>query len=187
MVSYLSLVVILFVSVFASDVSTITDSNYDLLINDGKNGTWFVYFHVPWCLICDQFSSVWKNLANETSSSLSFGEVDAMAERELSSRFYINHYPTLLVIRDGKVCEYADVRSIEKLRRAIKTDFQEMEFATLPEKPAVLPIMIQETILRWNNWLLLHPILASLLISGSGFLMGVSLTEMIFVICKKRD
>lgn len=79
-------------------------------------GDWFVMFFAPWCGFCKQLHPVWNELAAEVNKQVNVATVDATIHNDLSKRFEIRGYPTLILFSGGKMYKYDGARDLEALK-----------------------------------------------------------------------
>ncbi|GFX41483.1 endoplasmic reticulum resident protein 44 [Trichonephila clavipes] len=98
----------------------LTENNFDQHV--ANNELVFLNFYADWC----RFSQILGPIFNEAAETIAkefapgkvlFGKVDSVAETNLAQRFKISKYPTLKLIRNGKLMkrEYRGQRSLEAL------------------------------------------------------------------------
>ncbi|KAJ2787763.1 protein disulfide-isomerase precursor [Coemansia interrupta] len=70
-----------------------------------------VEFYAPWCGYCQAMAPGYENAAKELKSdSISLAKVDCMAEKAVCDDLNIKGYPTLKVVKDGKLTNYNGTR-----------------------------------------------------------------------------
>nr|CAH8840170.1 unnamed protein product [Trichobilharzia regenti] len=84
-------------------------------------GEWFVKFHAPWCPACRQFSPIWEQLAQDTSTNSLIAEVDVTESPVLSFIFFIKRLPTLYHVKDGEFRVYDGLRTFDELKVYLKS------------------------------------------------------------------
>ena len=77
----------------------LTKSNFDSTIAKGKV---LVDFYTVWCGHCRIIEPVMEELSAKYAGKVVVAKVDADDEREISNRFGIRNYPTIVVFEDGK-------------------------------------------------------------------------------------
>lgn len=104
----------------------LTESNFDQYV--ASHELVFLNFYADWCrfsqILAPTFDEAASQIATEypQAGRVLFGKVDAVQETNLASRFKITKYPTLKLIRNGKLAkrEYRGQRSIESLTDYIR-------------------------------------------------------------------
>ncbi|KAF7455901.1 disulfide isomerase-related protein (provisional) [Cryptosporidium felis] len=92
-----------------SNVIELTDDNFnDLVINDTDN-SWFVKFYAPWCGHCKNLEPDWEELGNLAEGRVKIGRLDATKHTMMAHRFKIQGFPTLLMFPAGKKKETVPV------------------------------------------------------------------------------
>ncbi|GBM18794.1 Endoplasmic reticulum resident protein 44 [Araneus ventricosus] len=98
----------------------LTESNFDKHV--ANNDLVFLNFYADWCrfsqILGPIFDEAAETIAKEyPSGKVLFGKIDSVAETNLAQRFKINKYPTLKLLRNGKLMkrEYRGQRSLEAL------------------------------------------------------------------------
>ncbi|KAG8179097.1 hypothetical protein JTE90_005453 [Oedothorax gibbosus] len=98
----------------------LTENNFDQYV--ANNELVFLNFYADWC----RFSQILGPIFDEAADTIEkeaapgkvlFGKVDSVSETNLAQRFKISKYPTLKLIRNGKLMkkEYRGQRSLEGL------------------------------------------------------------------------
>ncbi|OAO15954.1 Thioredoxin domain-containing protein 1 precursor [Blastocystis sp. ATCC 50177/Nand II] len=86
----------------------LTDENfYKETLLSGKRGNWFIKFYTNWCTQSKKLAPIWIDLTNKNEGKVNFGEVNAMENNELTQRFGVTNYPTLIYIVG--VCVYKNL------------------------------------------------------------------------------
>jgi len=72
---------------------------------------WFVMFYAPWCGHCHRMMPLWEEVASgfggvdgidvESSVSVRVAKVDATKNMGVARRYYVEFYPTLVLITNG--------------------------------------------------------------------------------------
>ncbi|GFS69680.1 endoplasmic reticulum resident protein 44 [Nephila pilipes] len=115
-------IIYLFLCLQVTDAKAVdlTENNFDQHV--ANNELVFLNFYADWC----RFSQILGPIFNEAAETIAkefatgkvlFGKVDSVAETNLAQRFKISKYPTLKLIRNGKLMkrEYRGQRSLEAL------------------------------------------------------------------------
>ncbi|GIY75177.1 endoplasmic reticulum resident protein 44 [Caerostris extrusa] len=99
---------------------SLTENNFDQHV--ANNELVFLNFYADWCrfsqILGPIFDEAAETIAKEfASGKVLFGKIDSVAETNLAQRFKISKYPTLKLIRNGKLTkrEYRGQRSLEAI------------------------------------------------------------------------
>ena len=79
-------------------VTNLTSSNFDESISQGVV---LVDFYADWCGPCQMLSPIIDEIANEMTD-IKFYRVDTDVEEQLSTRYRIMYFPTLVIFKDGE-------------------------------------------------------------------------------------
>lgn len=82
---------------------TITDSNFDQLLAEGK--PMVVDFWATWCGPCRKIGPYIEELAEQYADQVIIGKVDVDENDQLAIRFGIRNIPTILFFRNGEVAD----------------------------------------------------------------------------------
>ncbi|KAL7749786.1 hypothetical protein RI367_004662 [Sorochytrium milnesiophthora] len=95
------------------------DQVHDLAVTNftavTANGPWLLNFYAPWCKYSQQLAPIYEALAVELKGQVNVARIDAAADADLSTRFDINGYPTILFYRDGKSTPFSGERTLDAL------------------------------------------------------------------------
>lgn len=98
------------------NVVVLSDLNFDATV---KHGDWFIKFYAPWCGHCKKMTEVWKELA--ALGKYNIAELDCIANTETANAFSVHGYPTILLLRDGKLKDtFKGDRTIESLQKFLQ-------------------------------------------------------------------
>lgn len=100
---------------FISQVEVLTGDNFKSLVVDNSNDVWFLEFYAPWCGYCKKLTPVWESLALRPDRTFRVGKIDATEpqNKDVSAAFGVRGYPSLKLVRDGKVYDYSGGRTIK--------------------------------------------------------------------------
>ena len=80
---------------------TITTAEFDKIIADKKLS--MVDFYTTWCGPCKRMAPSVIKIKNEMASTVNVMQIDAEAQADLSARYRIEAYPTLIFFKKGQV------------------------------------------------------------------------------------
>ncbi|AFZ79557.1 protein disulfide isomerase, putative [Theileria equi strain WA] len=102
-----------------SSVVVLTDANFEHLTQattGSTTGPWFVKFYAPWCHHCRKMTPAWEKLAKDLKGTVNVADIDVTKNVQIGKRFAIRGYPTLILLKDGKMYHYeGGDRSTESL------------------------------------------------------------------------
>ena len=82
---------------------TITDSNFDELLAEGK--PMVVDFWATWCGPCKKLGPYIEELAENYGDRAIIGKVDVDENDELAIRYGVRNIPTVLFLRNGEIVD----------------------------------------------------------------------------------
>jgi thiol-disulfide isomerase/thioredoxin len=98
--------------------------------SDGNKAE-LIFFYADWCPHCKAAKPIWNDLKSEYENKtisgyqITFTEVDCSEETEevekLMNQYSVEGYPTIKLIKDGKVIEYDAKPSKETLTKFLST------------------------------------------------------------------
>jgi protein disulfide-isomerase A6 len=122
----------------ASNVVTLTDSNFDAIVNDPKKSV-LVEFYAPWCGHCKKLAPDYEKVGNIFASegNVVIAKMDATEHKNSPSKFGVSGYPTLKWFpKDNKAGEaYSAGRTIEDFVNFINEKTGSERLATGGFKP----------------------------------------------------
>lgn len=92
----------------------LTDDTFEHLTQAASGhttGPWLVLFMAPWCSHCKDLKRTWQTVAFELKGEVNVAQIDASANYFSATRFNVTHYPTLLLLKEGKYYDYNNDRN----------------------------------------------------------------------------
>jgi len=117
----------------SSDVVVLTDSSIGTSL---QKGTWLLEFYAPWCGHCKHLAPIYEELATNLKGKVSVAKIDCTVEKESANAFGIRGYPTIKLVKDGKVYEYEGERKIESFVKFTEEGYSTQPSVSLPESLA---------------------------------------------------
>ena len=122
-----------------SDVVDLTASSFDSTIE--AHASWLVEFYAPWCGHCKRLTPVWEKLAlelKEEGADTKVARIDCDAHPEAASRFGVRGFPTIRLIRDARVYDFAGTREVDAFKSFAAGGYKAADSAAYPtvRKPA---------------------------------------------------
>ena len=88
------------------------------------------YFYTSWCPYCikarpewDKFKTYWEN-KKKNNYVLIFSEIDCDKNESLASKYEIETYPSVKLVKDGKIYDYDAKPSLENLNKFLNVCFE---------------------------------------------------------------
>ena len=88
------------------------------------------YFYTSWCPYCikarpewDKFKTYWEN-KKKNNYVLIFSEIDCDKNESLASKYEIETYPSIKLVKDGKIYDYDAKPSLENLNKFLNVCFE---------------------------------------------------------------
>ncbi|KDO24271.1 hypothetical protein SPRG_09907 [Saprolegnia parasitica CBS 223.65] len=128
----------------AKDIPTsplvdLTDDTFDAVtrVHEPNADAWLVQFHAHWCDHCkDMMGAMLQTaLTLKDHGNVHVARVDADINAKLGMRFAITGYPTLVLIRDGRVYEFDGLRDPKLMTAFALTDYATKDSRPLPQTP----------------------------------------------------
>ncbi|KDO28117.1 hypothetical protein SPRG_06772 [Saprolegnia parasitica CBS 223.65] len=127
-----------------SPLVDLTDDTFDAVtrVNEPNADAWLVQFHAHWCDHCkDMMGAMLQTaLTLKDHGNVHVARVDADINAKLGMRFAITGFPTLVLIRDGRVYEFDGLRDPKLMTAFALTDYASKDSRPLPHpmdgKPA---------------------------------------------------
>lgn len=113
-------------SAAADDVVAMNTKAFDDALKQHKH--MLVEFYAPWCGHCKKLAPEYEKAAADLKGKVLLVKVDATEEKELSTRYNVKGYPTLIWFQDGVQAEYDGGRTAETI----------VEWCTSMTGPAVI-------------------------------------------------
>ena len=87
------------------------------------------YFYTTWCPYCvkarpewNKFKTYWEN-KKKNNHTLLFSEIDCDKNESLASKYDVETYPCIKLIKDGKVYDYDAKPTLENLNKFLNMCF----------------------------------------------------------------
>ena len=96
-----------------------SDSDFERLYNDNKNGILVLNFSASWCGPCKSFIPKLEKLANEYEGRVVFMKIDVDKCSRSSSKYKISSIPTFYFVKNGQVIGTSTGTSESKVREYI--------------------------------------------------------------------
>jgi len=87
------------------------------------------YFYTTWCPYCTKARPEWNKFKNHWNNKkkndyiLLFSEIDCDKNESLASKYEVDTYPCIKMIKDGKIYDYDAKPSVENLNTFVNTCF----------------------------------------------------------------
>ena len=88
------------------------------------------YFYTTWCPYCvkarpewDKFETYWKD-KKKNGYTLLFSEIDCDKNESLASKYDVETYPCIKLIKDGKIYDYDAKPTLENLNKFLNMCFE---------------------------------------------------------------
>jgi len=120
-----------------SDVVVLTAQNFEA---QTAEGIWMIEFYAPWCGHCKTLKPTWAQLATASKGKFNVAMVDGSAEQGLSKRFGIRGFPTIKLIRDGKLYDYNLRRTVEDFTAFAEGAYAKVEAKEIPAAAPAAPV-----------------------------------------------
>jgi len=114
-----------------SDVVVLDTKSFDEKVSSGD---WLVEFYAPWCGHCKRLAPIWDELATKSKGKLNVAKVDCTVEKDISARFGIRGFPTIKLLKGGKVYDFKGQRTIEEFTKFAEGGYSGAEAQDLPKK-----------------------------------------------------
>jgi len=112
-----------------SNVVVLTDKNIG---NSLQSGTWLVEFYAPWCGHCKHLAPIYEEVATSLKGKVNVAKIDCTVEKDTAKAFEIKGYPTIKLIKDGKVYEYDGDRKLEAFVKFTEGEYASQAASRLP-------------------------------------------------------
>ncbi|CAM9918859.1 unnamed protein product [Ascophyllum nodosum] len=94
-------------------------SNFDDAV--AQNPTLLVEFYAPWCGHCKKLAPAYAKAAGTLAKdNLKIAKVDADAHKELGKKYGVSGFPTLKLVKEGKVSDYTGGRTADDIVAYVK-------------------------------------------------------------------
>eukprot|EP01002_Notosolenus_urceolatus_P006955 NODE_2856_length_1026_cov_196.144319_g2392_i0.p1 GENE.NODE_2856_length_1026_cov_196.144319_g2392_i0~~NODE_2856_length_1026_cov_196.144319_g2392_i0.p1 ORF type:complete len:263 (-),score=75.62 NODE_2856_length_1026_cov_196.144319_g2392_i0:101-889(-) len=148
-------------------------------------GPWFVEFYAPWCGHCKNLAPTWDALAAKLHPEVHVAKVDVTENKELGTRFGIQGFPTLILLRDGKMYHHSGARELEELATFATEGYKTAESEPVPMPPGFAQMLYgfyEDFEGRFASYIMKHQEVA-LFLFISGGAAGVLLALIAFLGC----
>lgn len=111
---WLILAAIILAIAFGEDVVTLTDENFDEMIN--KSPIIMVKFYAPWCGHCKSFAPEYQKAATlikQQNKPYVLADLDATVHKNAAQKFDIKGFPTIKLFLNGVPIDYTFERNAE--------------------------------------------------------------------------
>ncbi len=89
----------------ATEPLTITDANFETLVQNGGNTPILIDCWATWCPPCRAIAPVIDQLARESAGRWRIGKLDVDANPLIAQQFHIDGIPTLLIFKSGQLVD----------------------------------------------------------------------------------
>jgi protein disulfide-isomerase A1 len=118
-------------------VRTLSDGNFD---QKTASGVWLLQLCAPNVRACEVYRATTDRLATTVKGeSVSVAAVDCLLERALCDRLQVAAFPTILLVKDGKMHAYAGDRSHDKLAQFSYADYRGVAGVPVPPRGTEAP------------------------------------------------
>jgi|Transcript_9280 protein disulfide-isomerase-like protein len=119
--------IFLFLGFSAAEVLVLDSKNFEHLTQastGSTTGDWLVKFYAPWCGHCKKLNPVYEQVAEALKGEINVAKVDVTANREIGTRFEIKGFPTIKLLRKGKVYTFKGRRTVDDLVEFARGGFE---------------------------------------------------------------
>lgn len=119
--------IFLFLGFSAAEVVVLDSKNFEHLTQastGSTTGDWLVKFYAPWCGHCKKLNPVYEQVAEALKGEINVAKVDVTANREIGTRFEIKGFPTIKLLRKGKVYTFKGRRTVDDLVEFARGGFE---------------------------------------------------------------
>jgi len=96
---------------------------------------WVLMFYAPWCPHCKDFKGPLRRAAKRMQGKVHIAAVDGTTSRELASRFSVNGYPSIYLLRNGSAWQYNRPRTADALTWWATEGYEQDEPVPWAESP----------------------------------------------------
>ncbi len=99
-------------SVGLSAVVELTEANFE---SEFANGDWLLEFYAPWCGHCKALAPIFDELSLKPTGSVKIGAFNAAKGKNISAKYDVTKFPTIVYRKDGNLGVYDGARTLEGL------------------------------------------------------------------------
>jgi protein disulfide-isomerase-like protein len=119
-----------------SEVRVLTDDNFEhdtQASTGGTTGPWLVEFYAPWCGHCQKLAPVWEQLAIDLNGQINVAKLDCTENSYTAKRFDIRGFPTIKLLRQGKVYEFEGTRTLKDISEWATAGYSNAPGKSMPQ------------------------------------------------------
>jgi len=119
-----------------SAVVVLTDATFDSTVD--ADTEWLIKFYAPWCGHCKKMAPTWDELA-KGAQGFKVAKVDCTVDKASCERFGVRGFPTIKLLKGGKVYDYKGARSVEEFTKFAAGAYKEGTGSPVPAAKAAAP------------------------------------------------
>ncbi|CEM09881.1 unnamed protein product [Vitrella brassicaformis CCMP3155] len=174
-----------------SAVRVLTDANFehDTQASSGATtGDWFIEFYANWCGHCQRLQPTWEELAANLKGRVVVAKVDCDANTSTRSRFNIQGFPTLLLLRQGRMYEYKGARDLAALEAFATGGYKKTPGKPVPPPESLLDQLKKEAMLLLDMSMRFakeHPVHVGVAV-GVSVMLGTVFSLLMMVLTRRK-